>query len=365
VTSPTEEYHRRVDSGELSPDPAQASAVVELEACYKRLQAAGSPPRGWRRRLLGLTGSTRRTPTGVYLWGGVGRGKTILMDMFFNSLPFEDKQRQHFHRFMGSVHKNLKELRHHRNPLQLTADRIADRARVICFDEFAVMDIADAMILGNLFTALFERGVALVATSNSKPDDLYHSGLQRQRFLPAIDLIQTHTESVHVDGPMDYRLRVLERAGVYQQPISQSAEKELADYFTAIAADDGQVDAHLSILGRPILCRKEADGVVWFDFPQICDGPRSQDDYIEISRCYHTVIVSNVPQFTKTTENQARRFVALVDEFYDRRVKLILSAATAIDSLYRGDRVRVEFRRTRSRLEEMQSHDYLAAPHLP
>jgi cell division protein ZapE len=365
MTTPLEIYQQRVASGELFVDSAQERAAQALDRCYQGLILAGSPARGWRRRLLRMTGNRPPAPKGVYLWGGVGRGKTVLMDVFFNCLPFEDKLRQHFHRFMSSTHESLKSFRHHKNPLQLTADHLADNARVICFDEFAVMDIADAMILGNLFEALFERGVTLVATSNSKPGDLYHSGLQRQRFLAAIDLIQANTESVHVDGSIDYRLRVLERAGVYQQPISQEAEKELAANFADISPDEGRSGIHISVLGRSIACRKESDGVVWFDFPQICDGPRSQEDYIELSRCYHTVIVSNVPQFTRTTENQARRFIALVDEFYDRRVKLILSAAAPIESLYAGERVALEFNRTRSRLEEMQSHDYLAAPHIP
>ena len=365
MTKPTEIYERRLESGELAPDDAQLLAVNELDRCFEELIAAGPPPRGWRRKLYRLTGNPPPRPQGVYLWGGVGRGKTLLMDTFYHCLPFEDRLRQHFHRFMSSIHDSLKRLRHQENPLQITADRLADQTRVICFDEFAVADIADAMILGNLFEALFERGITLVATSNSRPDQLYSTGLQRQRFLPAIDLIETNTVTVHVDGATDYRLRVLERAPVYQTPISQAAERELANSFSAIATDEIQSDTHISVLGRSIACRKESDGVVWFDFPQICDGPRSQDDYIEISRCYHTVVVSNVPQFTPTLENQARRFIALIDEFYDRRVKLILSAAVPIETLYAGERVKLEFERTRSRLEEMQSHDYLASPHLP
>ncbi|HEY5624383.1 MAG TPA: cell division protein ZapE [Gammaproteobacteria bacterium] len=365
MSTPGEIYRQKLEAGDLLPDDAQQRAVRELERCFSELIASGPPPRGWRRKLYRFAGTPPPRPKGVYLWGGVGRGKTLLMDAFYGCLPFEDRLRQHFHRFMNSIHGDLKRLRHQENPLQTTADDIADRTRVICFDEFAVADIADAMILGNLFEALFERGVTLVATSNSKPTELYSTGLQRRRFLPAIDLIEANTVSVHVDGDTDYRLRVLERAAVYQYPIGQEAERELANCFAAIAPDGARSDTHISVLGRSIACRKEADGVVWFDFPQICDGPRSQDDYIEISRCYHTVIVSNVPQFTRTLENQARRFIALVDEFYDRRVKLVLSAAAAVNELYAGERVRLEFQRTRSRLEEMQSHDYLAAPHVP
>jgi acetoacetyl-CoA synthetase len=300
---------------------------------------------------------------GVYLWGGVGRGKTLLMDLFYGCLPFEDKTRQHFHRFMAGVHGNLKTLKDQPNPLDVVADRLAERTRIICFDEFAVGDIADAMILGNLLTALFARGVTLAATSNIRPQDLYRNGLQRQQFLPAIHLIERHTDVLHVEGQQDYRLRVLERADVYQFPSDAAAERHLAEYFAAIAPDEPELDGQLEVLGREIPYRCHADGVIWFDFRALCDGPRSQDDYIELSRCYQTVLVSNVPQLDATLENQAHRFIALVDEFYDRRVKLILSASVPLDALYRGKRLQHDFARTRSRLQEMQSYDYLAAAH--
>ena len=365
MSTPLTHYQRRVDSGEISADPHQLTAVQALQDVYDALIAAGPLPRGWRRQLNSLLGSTATPTRGVYLWGSVGRGKTFLMDLFYNCLPFEDKLREHFHRFMSGVHDTLREFRTHQNPLQLTADKLAERTRVICFDEFFVADIADAMILGNLFEALFDRGVTLVATSNTKPDDLYKEGLQRQRFLDAISLIKQHTRLVAINGPLDYRLRVLERADVYQEPVGETADRKLAKYFEAIAPDEGERDLHIEILGRTIEARRAADGVVWFDFPQICDGPRSQNDYIELSRCYQTVLISNVPQLTRGLENQARRFVALVDEFYDRRVKLILSAATPLPSLYVGERLSLEFQRTQSRLEEMQSHDYLASPHIP
>jgi cell division protein ZapE len=219
------------------------------------------------------------------------------------------------------------------------------------------------MLLGNLLAGLFERGVTLAATSNIVPDQLYAGGLQRQRFLPTIALLKKHTEVVHVDGALDYRLRALERADVYQTPTGELAERRLAEFFESIAPDEGDQGGALELFGRAIPYRRAADGVIWFDFEHICDGPRSKDDYIEISRLYQTVLVSNVPRFDTTLENQARRFIALVDEFYDRRVKLILSAAAPATEIYRGERLRHDFQRTQSRLQEMQSHEYLAEAH--
>lgn len=365
MTSPLTRYRHRVDSGKISADPHQMPAIEALQDVYAALVNEGPRHRGWRRYLARLSGNAFTPTRGVYLWGGVGRGKTFLMDLFYDCLPFEDKVREHFHRFMGGVHDTLTEFRARPNPLKLTADRIAGQTRVICFDEFFVSDIADAMILSNLFEALFDRGMTLVATSNTRPDDLYRGGLQRQRFLSAISLIKKHTRVVELGGLLDYRLRVLERADVYQEPTGGIADQKLSECFEAIAPDEGERNLHIEILGRKIEARRAADGVVWFDFPQICDGPRSQNDYIELSRCYQTVVISNVPKLTKELEDQARRFVALVDEFYDRRVKLILSAATTLSSLYTGERLQLEFQRTRSRLEEMQSHDYLASPHIP
>jgi cell division protein ZapE len=285
------------------------------------------------------------------------------MDLFYGALPFKDKTRQHFHRFMASVHADLRELENEPNPLEKVADRVADRTRIICFDELVVSDIADAMILGNLFGALFARGVTLAATSNIRPQDLYRNGLQRAQFLPAIELILRHTDVVHVEGHQDYRLRVLERADVYQYPADATAERHLTDYFDAIAPDEPEVGGRLEVLGRGIAFKRHADGVVWFDFGELCDGPRSQDDYIELSRCYQTVLLSNIPQFDAHLEDQARRFIALVDEFYDRRVKLIVSAAVPVNELYRGTRLRQDFQRTQSRLQEMQSFEYLSAAH--
>ncbi len=363
MTTPLAEYRRRLEAGELAEDLAQREAVAALDRLHAELAAGGPPQRGWRRRMAGAVGRRAGPPPGVYLWGRVGRGKTLLMDLFFECLPFEDKLRRHFHRFMAAVHDDLKRLRDRADPLELVADGLAERARVICFDELAVTDIADAMILGTLFAALFERGVALAATSNLEPRDLYKEGLQRQRFLPAIDLIERHTEVVHVGGDLDYRLAFLERANVYLQPNDERADRRLAEYFRSMARDRGEAHGRIEILNRPIDFRRESDGVVWFGFDAVCDGPRSQDDYIELSKLYHTVLLSDVPQFDVRLENQARRFIALVDEFYDRRVKLILSAASPVESLYQGTRLAHEFQRTRSRLAEMQSREYLGAEH--
>jgi cell division protein ZapE len=364
VTGPLVLYRRRVERGELAADPAQARAVEALERLYRDLLRA-TPRSGWRSAVAKLTGKRSKPVRGLYLWGSVGRGKTFMMDLFYSALPFAEKRRQHFHRFMATVHEQLKQHRNVEDPLELVADEIASETRIICFDEFTVTDIADAMLLGTLFAGVFARGVTLAATSNIVPDQLYSGGLQRQRFLPTIALLKEHTEVVHVDGGIDYRLRALERADVYQTPAGELADQRLTDFFEAIAPDDGDHGGALELFGRPIAYRRAADGVIWFDFKSICDGPRSQDDYIELSRLYQTVLVSNVPRFDATLENQARRFIALVDEFYDRRVKLILSAAAPATEIYRGERLKHAFLRTQSRLQEMQSHDYLAEAHRP
>jgi cell division protein ZapE len=365
VNHPGAEYQRRLAAGLLQADPAQQPVIAALDRLFDELIAAGRHRQGLSGRLQRLLGKTPETVTGLYVWGSVGRGKTLLMDLFFHSLPFADKKRQHFHRFMAAVHSRLKALRDAENPLDLVADQIEGECRIICFDEFAVSDIADAMILANLFTALFERGVTLAATSNIAPRDLYADGLQRQRFLPAIEAIEAHTQVLEIGGDRDYRLRVLEGAEAYLTPADTQADEQLAASFAAIAPDEGVADGALEILGRPVEYLRLSDGVIWLSFAAICDGPRSQDDYIELAREFQTVLVSGVPRFDVALENQARRFIALVDEFYDRRVKLILSAAVPFGSLYAGSRLTREFERTQSRLTEMQSHDYLALPHRP
>ncbi|MCC7256816.1 MAG: AFG1 family ATPase [Gammaproteobacteria bacterium] len=359
-------YVRALAERSFAPDPAQLAAVAVLERVRRELGAhaarrAGLLPALRRRLRGGGEGPVR----GAYLWGGVGRGKTFVMDLFFDSLPFPEKLRHHFHRLMYFVHGRLKALPGEVDPLGIVAGELATRARVICFDEFHVADIADAMILGNLLDALFRRGVTLVATSNAPPQDLYRGGLQRQRFLPAIDLLCRHTEVLRVDGGSDYRLRALEQAEIYHAPLDAAADAGLSHWFDSLAPDAGTRGEPVEVNGRDIATRRCADGVVWFDFAALCAGPRSQDDYIEIARTFQAVLVSAVPLLDETRENEARRFIALVDEFYDRRVKLILSAAAPVAGLYTGSRLAREFERTRSRLLEMQSRDYLAAAHLP
>ncbi len=358
-------YHSLGTDAGLSNDPAQLRALRVLDRIGQEL-AARPPPRapGFLSRLLPRT--TRPAPVrGAYLWGGVGRGKTFMMDLLFESLPFDDKIRYHFHRLMNRVHARLKTLRDEQDPLATVAGELAGEARIICFDEFFVADIADAMLLARLLEALFERGVTLVATSNTAPQDLYRGGLQRQRFLPAIDLIQQHTEVVHVDGLTDYRLRVLEAAEIWHAPLDEMADRNLDQYFRSMAPDRGTEGETLDVLGRSIATRRRAEGIAWFDFDALCAGPRSQEDYIEIARWFQTVIVSDVPRLDEERENEARRFIALVDEFYDRRVNLIVSAVESIGRIYTGTRLSREFERTRSRLLEMQSMEYLAAEHLP
>jgi cell division protein ZapE len=295
----------------------------------------------------------------------VGRGKTYLVDTFFECLPLERKKRIHFHRFMQKVHHELRDLKDQRDPLQIVAKHFADKARVLCFDEFFVSDITDAMLLSGLLRGLFQRGVTMIATSNIPPDRLYWGGLQRARFLPVIELIKTHLKVAQLDGGVDYRLRHLEHAELYHTPLDARADEVLRDAFLHLAPEPGRVGVQLDIEGRQIDTRCYADGVVWFDFKVLCGGPRSTADYIEIARCFHTVMLSRVPVMGSHRDDEARRFLNLIDEFYDRSVKLIMTGEAPIDSLYTGKRLAFEFQRATSRLKEMQSHDYLARPHLP
>lgn len=357
-----EAYQENLRSHGHDPDAAQQAIVARLEDLRSRLLAR--QPRRGLLRWFQPDAAPREPVRGLYIWGGVGRGKTFLMDLFFESLDIDEKERIHFHRMMHSVHARLKSLGDIEDPLDKVADDIASGIRVLCFDEFFVSDIGDAMILGGLLRGLFRRGITLVTTSNSAPDELYEEGLQRQRFLPAIAAIKEYTDVVHLGGDVDYRLRLLQEAGTYLAPDDSLAQDKLQHFFDESASSQITRDAMLDVNGRTIRAHRCAKGIAWFDFDEICDGPRSQNDYIEIARWYPSVIVSGVPELTRKREDQARRFIALVDEFYDRRVKLILSAAKSPDALYSGQRLTFEYERTASRLIEMQSTDYLASPHL-
>jgi len=345
-------------------DSDQELVIDQLADLQTRLVHELKPLQKFRRALRLPPRKNYCAVPGLYLWGDVGRGKTFLMDLFFETLPVEWKTRIHFHRMMGNVHERLNALDDIEDPLDQVAADIARQIKVLCLDEFFVSDIADAMILGRLLDGLFRRGVTLVATSNSRPADLYRNGLQRERFLPVIDLLETHTQVLQLEGDTDYRLRLLQQVGTYLSPADDNADVKLTHYFLEIASGDVVDGRVLDILGRGIRTERCAKGVAWFDFEDICNGPRSQQDYIEIARWYPTVIVSNIPVLSADQENQARRFVALVDEFYDRKVKLMVSAAAAIESLYTGPKLTFEFQRTTSRLIEMQSTAYLHAPHL-
>jgi cell division protein ZapE len=364
----TERYRRALAVHGYAPDPAQERAVARLEDLRRRLQLAERHERGILARLrTRFSGEPARTAVrGLYLWGGVGRGKTFLMDLFQASLGMPSR-RSHFHRFMHDVHDRLRDLRELEieDPLDRVAADLAQETRVLCFDELYVADIADAMLLSGLFGGLVQRGVSLVFTSNVPPQGLYRDGLQRARFLPAIDLLERCTEVLELDAGTDYRLRQLERAPLYVDLADPQANALLGARFEAIAGEPGAAGGTIEVEHRPIPVVRRGSNVAWFEFAALCEGPRSQADYIEIARQFHTVVVSGVPVFVGGRDDPARRFVALVDELYDRGVKLVVSAAAPANALYRGERLAFEFQRTASRLTEMQSHEYLARPHRP
>ncbi len=356
---PSVHYAIGAAEGRWQDDPAQRAVLAHFDRLAHDLLEPVQPAPWWRF----WNKPPADAPRGIYLWGRVGRGKTWLADRFIDSIAGVPKRRAHFHRFMQDVHAQLHDLEGRSDPLAIVADRIAADTRVLFLDEFVVGDIGDAMILGNLLGALFARGVVLVTTSNTPPRELYRDGLQRERFLPAIARIERHCEVVELVSPTDWRLRALKQAPLYFTPPDAAAEHALAAIFTRVAQGVVREDGALTIAGRTIPFRREADGAIWFDFAALCEGPRGVADYIEIARSYHSVLVSRVPQFMPHSDDAARRFIELVDEFYDRAVNLVLSAAVPIIDLYDGERLRAAFARTESRLIEMQSEDYLACEH--
>ena len=336
-----------------SSDPAQLRGVLALERCeadwgaYK-VRRGNALRRLWARPVV---------PRGVYLYGGVGRGKSLLMDCFFQSVPIHRKTRLHFHEFMREVHRELKELQGTVNPLDELGERISKRFRLICFDEFHVADVTDAMILHRLLEAIFNRGVGVVTTSNFKPDDLYPNGLHRDRILPAIELLKERMEIVEIDGGRDYRQLGMLKVERYWSPLGRDADAGMSETFAQVAEARDE-DPTLHIEGREFRAVKRAGGVVWFDFKSLCGTPRSQNDYLEIATRFHTVLLSNVPRMSPAMASEARRFTWLIDVLYDRRIQLVLSAEVPADQLYLEGPLSHEFPRTVSRLTEMRTAEF-------
>ncbi len=348
-------YEAELAAKGFQSDPAQLRAVQALERCAQEWAVYKSRRSNTLKKLI----NRPEIPKGVYMYGGVGRGKSFLMDCFFNAVPLKRKARLHFHEFMREVHRELAALQGTQNPLDVLGARIAKRYKLICFDEFHVADITDAMILYRLLVALFENGVGFVTTSNFEPDGLYPNGLHRDRILPAIALLNQRMEVINVDNGTDYRRRTLENAKLYHCPLGEEADLAMGKTFDQLAEIHDE-DPILHIEARELRARRKAGGVVWFDFRELCGGPRSQNDYLEIANQFHTVLLSNVPHLPVSMASPARRFTWLVDVLYDRRVKLVISAAVPPEELYTEGPLAHEFPRTVSRLNEMQSKEFLA-----
>ena len=340
-------------------DHAQAAALDRLQQLADDMAAFKEARESTLRRLF----APPEVPRGVYLWGGVGRGKTFLMDSFCTSVGVRRKARIHFHAFMRDVHAELATLKHESDPLAIVAERIAERWRLVCFDEFHVSDIADAMILGRLLSALFTAGVVFVMTSNYRPDRLWPDGLQRERFLPAIALLEQWLDVIEIDAGIDYRLRTLTHMPTYRSPSGPGSEAALRQAFEAMASGPDE-DGRIAVDGRTLVAKRRAGSVAWFDFPALCAGPRSQRDYLELAQRFAVILISDIPRLSATTADQARRFTWLIDILYDHRVKLLASAEAPAEELYLEGPNAQDFPRTVSRLIEMRSRDYMALPHV-
>ncbi|MCR9497545.1 cell division protein ZapE [Vibrio alginolyticus] len=365
--TPLQQYQKDIAEHGFQRDEAQYQAVVALDKLYHAIvefQSAPVPQLSKWQKLMGKKIDMPEPPKGLYFWGGVGRGKTYLMDAFFDALPTQRKMRVHFHRFMYRVHDELKLLGDVENPLAKVADKFKEEADVVCFDEFFVSDITDAMILATLLQEMFKRQMILVATSNIEPQNLYRNGLQRARFLPAIDMILARCDVLNVDSGVDYRLRTLEQAEIYHYPLDEQANINLNKYYQQLTGERQIVAHQIEVNHRQLEVIEASDGVLHASFTQLCQTARSQNDYIELSRIYHTVLLADVQQMNRKIDDAARRFIALVDEFYERNVKLIISAEVPMENLYTEGQLEFEFKRCLSRLTEMQSHEYLAREHL-
>ena len=372
---PSQAYREGVARGDWDDDPAQHAPLAALDRVHDAL-LAGRPRRGWLARTFGGDPGDA-APQGLYLWGGVGRGKTFMVDLFYNGLPLpvakldakggdgNGKRRTHFHRFMRVVHERLREHAGERDPLATIVSEWRRSLRVLVLDEFFVSDIGDAMLLARVLERMFAEGIVLVTTSNIAPAGLYAEGLQRARFLPAIALLEQHCQVLELVSDTDYRLRELTRSPVYRTPLDDGGDAWLETRWHALGGDDAHRDGSIELDGRRIATRARCKGMAWFDFAALCEGPRSASDYIEIAREFHTVLLGDVPVMDTAVDDAARRFVTLVDELYDRNVNLVCTADAAPPGLYTGERLAGAFERTASRLVEMRSAEYLAREHRP
>ena len=357
---PSQRYAQGVARGDWQQDPAQLPALAELDRIHVAVTTP-EPPRGLFKRMFGA--DPPPPEAGLYLWGGVGRGKTFLIDLFHEGLPIKDKRRTHFHRFMREVHAGLREHAGERDPLAAIARQWRANVRVLVLDEFFVSDIGDAMLLGRLLEHLFAEGIVLITSSNAAPSQLYKDGLQRVRFLPAIALIEHYCHTIHLDSEEDYRLRALSRSTLYRAPLDAQSDDWLQERWRDLGADDAHRDAGIDIDGRRIPVRARSKGMCWFDFAALCEGPRGSADYIQIACEFHTVLLGGIPRMGGERDDAARRFVTLVDELYDRHVNLVCTADAEPPALYSGERLLGAFERTASRLIEMRSAEYLAQEH--
>jgi cell division protein ZapE len=357
--TPLDYYQEQCEKGLIFKDPQQLSALENLQRVYFDLIAEHDKREGflaWMRK--------PKLVNGVYLWGGVGIGKTLLMDCFFKCLPFQNKMRMHFHQFLQLIHNDLKKYQGTTDPLQAVAREIASQAMVLCFDEFYVSDITDAMLLGRLLKALFENGVCLITTSNAHPDDLYKNGLQRSQFLPAIAMIKQDTTVINIPTTIDYRLRHLKEAGVFYTPLDESAKENMEKTFLVLSDGKPASTDPIEIYGRKIQIKKQAGDIIWFKFSEICSVPRSQKDYLNIAEKYKTVFISDIPVIEPNAKDKICLFISMVDVFYDAGVRLVISSAEPVSEIYSKGYMISEFTRTNSRLLEMQSLDYFAGEEL-
>ena len=357
-------YQNALKNQDFKPDPAQEKVVeVFLQIQNKLLKNENRTPSLLNRIFKRFTNKPRPV-TGLYLWGDVGRGKTWLMNLFMDSLVTEKKKRLHFHHFMIGIHEQLANMPNQKDPLKIIAKNFSEKYLVLCLDEFIVTNITDAMLLYGLLEALFYNGVTLIATSNRIPDHLYKNGLQRERFLPAIDLIKKHTTVINLDGETDHRLALLEHTNIYITPVNNSTHQYMYNQFEALATDTILTDEVITIHKRPVKTKYYADEIAWFTFNTLCDAPRSAADYIELAKLFHTIMISEIPIMDEYLDDKARRFIYLIDEMYDRSVKIIISAEAPAKALYTGDLLKFAFNRTASRLTEMRSEAYLSRSHL-